>query len=86
MRVFLTTSALLAFFLAAAPAWAQGTAQQRSACTDDAYRFCNADIPDAIAVEQCLRANVRGLSRACRAEFVKPATTTRRRARHPRHH
>jgi hypothetical protein len=82
MRVFLTTSALLGFFLAAPPAWAQGTPQQRAACTDDAYRFCDAQIPDAIAVEQCLRANVRGLSRACRAQFVRSTTTTRRRARH----
>ena len=53
----------------AAPALAQGTPQQRAACTDDAFKFCSAQIPDASAVEKCLRANMGGLSSACRREF-----------------
>ncbi|MCC3246336.1 hypothetical protein LG047_13575 [Methylocystis sp. WRRC1] len=68
MRIFFRLSALLAFF-AAAPAMAQGTAEQRAACENDAYRFCEAQVPDAIAVEKCLRANMRSLSPGCRAEF-----------------
>ena len=52
MRIFIRLSALLAF-LAAAPAFAQGTAGQREACEDDAYRFCQAQVPDAIAIEKC---------------------------------
>ena len=48
--------------LASAPAFAQGTPEQRAACNDDAFRFCNDDVPDAIAVERCLRAHMSALS------------------------
>lgn len=68
MRIFFRLSALLAFFMAA-PAMAQGTASQRAACESDAYRFCESQVPDAIAVERCLQANINSLSPACRAEF-----------------
>lgn len=68
MRIFLGLFALLTIF-AAAPAFAQGTQQQRDACEGDAHRLCDADIPDAIAVEKCLRANAGSLSAACKAEF-----------------
>lgn len=81
MRVILSLSMLLAFF-AVAPAWAAQKPAYRRACTDDAYKFCKADIPDAIAVEKCLRANVGGLGRACRAQFIAPAKKMKPRARH----
>ncbi|HEY8163415.1 MAG: hypothetical protein ACR650_12995 [Methylocystis sp.] len=68
MRIFIRLSALLAIFTAA-PALAQGTAAQRAACEDDAYRFCQAQVPDAIAIEKCLRANVAGITADCRAEL-----------------
>ncbi len=68
MRMFIRLSALLALFLAA-PAMAQGTAAQREACEDDAYRFCQAYVPDAIAIEKCLRASAAGITPACRAEL-----------------
>jgi len=68
MRKSLGLSALFAFF-AIAPACAQGTAQQREACSNDAFRFCDRYVPDAIAVEHCLRAHMGSLSSACRAEF-----------------
>jgi hypothetical protein len=55
--------------LASPPAFAAGTAEQRAACSDDAFKFCNDDIPDATAVEQCLRAHMRALSAKCRKEF-----------------
>jgi hypothetical protein len=53
----------------AGAALAQGTMQQRAACESDANRICATAIPDAIAVERCLRANMRALSPACRREF-----------------
>ncbi len=68
MRIFIRLSALLALFLAA-PAMAQGTASQRASCEDDAYRFCQAQVPDAIAIEKCLRANAASISTSCRAEL-----------------
>jgi hypothetical protein len=68
MRIFIRLSALLAMF-AAAPALSQGTASQRAACEDDAYRFCQAQVPDAIAIEKCLRANAASIGAACRAEL-----------------
>jgi hypothetical protein len=75
MRILIRLSALFAIF-AAAPAFAQGTASQRAACESDAYRFCQAQVPDAIAIEKCLRANVAGIAPACRAELglVQPAS------------
>lgn len=68
MRIFIRLSALLALFIAA-PAFAQGTASQRAACEDDAYRFCQAQVPDAIAIEKCLKDNAASISGPCRAEL-----------------
>lgn len=69
MRILLPLSLLLLFF-AAAPAAAQGSSRQRTACTDDAYRLCERAVPDAVAVEHCLKANFSALSRACRREIA----------------
>ncbi|WP_442753382.1 hypothetical protein ACNHKD_10220 [Methylocystis sp. JAN1] len=52
-----------------APAMAQGTAAQQAACERDAERLCSEAIPDAIAIEKCLAANMRSLSAACRRQF-----------------
>jgi hypothetical protein len=68
MRVSIGLAILFALG-AAGPAFAIGTEEQRAACRDDAYRFCNDYIPDAYAVESCLRAHVGGLSPACRREL-----------------
>jgi hypothetical protein len=73
MRFSLRLLVLPALF-AAAPALAQGTAAQREACEDDAYRFCQAQVPDAIAIERCLFANANSVSPACRAELGLPAS------------
>lgn len=80
MRMILGTSALLAL-LATAPALAQGTPQQRAACEGDAYRLCDAYVPDAVAVERCLRAHMGSLSAQCRAEFGDGSDGPRRRRR-----
>lgn len=63
------------------PAWAQGTAQERSDCMGDAFRFCAAHIPDVPAIEACLAAKEPELSPACQAEF-KPAKKTKLRREH----
>lgn len=73
MRISIRLSALMALILAA-PAMAQGTASQRAACEDDAKRFCQAQIPDVVAIEGCLRANAASISGDCRTEMgIAPA-------------
>ncbi len=69
--------------LAGATAAAQGTAQERSACIGDAFRFCAADIPDVPRIEACLAHKQNELSPACQAEF-RPAEfrKTKLRAEH----
>ncbi len=62
--------AVLFVLLLSAPAFAVGTAEQRARCNDDAFKFCNEYVPDAYAVEKCLRGHLSGLSPACRAEFT----------------
>jgi len=73
-------SVLLAF--AAAPALAQGTAEQRSDCMGDAFKFCSADIPNVTAIEACLFRNEKQLTPACRAEFHPTTKRTRIRQEH----
>jgi hypothetical protein len=76
VRLFLATG--LALFLAP-PAFAEGTSEQRAHCSSDASRLCDEYVPDAIAVEQCLRAHLSQLSPACRSEFGAPARVKKRR-------
>ena len=54
-----------------APIRAQGTAQQRQACTGDAITLCPNALPQgADAIRTCLIANTANLSRPCRAVFA----------------
>ncbi len=53
-------------------AFAQGTDQQREACTPDAFRLCGQFIPDAGKVESCLRNAGPKLSPPCRVVFNPP--------------
>jgi hypothetical protein len=46
-------------------ATAQGTEQERQACTPDVFRLCGAYIPDADRITACLRASGSRLSRPC---------------------
>jgi len=65
--------AAAAFFLVLqTSAFAQGTEQQREACTPDAFRLCGAYMPDPGRVEACLRANGPNLSRRCYDVFFPP--------------
>ncbi|MGY4238227.1 hypothetical protein ACVIIW_007174 [Bradyrhizobium sp. USDA 4449] len=47
----------------------QGTAEQRAACTPDAFRLCSSYIPNPSGVEACLRQRKSDLSQACKAVF-----------------
>jgi hypothetical protein len=61
----------IAGFLLVLPtlAFAQGTPQQREACSPDAFRLCGAYMPDPDGVAACLRASGPRLSPACHDVF-----------------
>jgi len=50
-------------------AMAQGTPQERQACTRDAQRFCRKDLGNDGAVQGCLQMNRARLSGTCRKVF-----------------
>ena len=65
--------AAAAFFIVLqTSAFAQGTQEQRDACTPDAFRLCAAYMPDPSRVEACLRASGPNLSRPCHDVFFPP--------------
>jgi hypothetical protein len=47
----------------------EASAEQREACTPDAFRLCSAEIPDVGRVTACMKANQTHLSPRCRAVF-----------------
>lgn len=47
------------------------TAEQRAACTPDAFRLCASEIPNIPAITACMRKNKPNLSSACKAVFDK---------------
>jgi hypothetical protein len=63
IRLWCFASALAVFVQSSA--MAQGTEQQREACTPDVFRLCGAYIPDADRVTACLRSSGTRLSRSC---------------------
>ena len=46
-----------------------GTLAQRSACHDDAMRFCGQHIPNVPAITACMERHLSRLSPPCRAQF-----------------
>ena len=50
-------------------ALAQGTPQERQACTRDAQRLCRQDLGNDGAVQGCLQTNRARLSKSCRQVF-----------------
>jgi len=61
----------VALVIASVPAAvAQGTPQERQACTRDAQRFCRKDLGNDDAVQNCLQTNRARLSRACSQVFA----------------
>ena len=61
--------ALLSATVSPAPSFAQGTPEQRLACTPDVLRLCSAFIPNADEITICLRERNAELSDACRTGF-----------------
>jgi len=47
------------------------TAEQRAACTPDAFRLCSSHIPNIPAITACMKKNFDNLSPACKAVFPK---------------
>jgi hypothetical protein len=72
-RLVLAVFVLVASGAAAFAQEDRGTAEQRAACTSDAFRLCASYIPDATNVEACLRQRKSDLSEACRAVFEHAA-------------
>jgi hypothetical protein len=64
-----STLGFLLTLLATGSASAQGTPEQRKACTPDVYRLCAGEIPNARAITACLRRQKANLSPACAAVF-----------------
>ena len=58
--------------LLSAPVLAQGTAEQRAACTHDALRFCGPEIPNVARIQACLIYYMSQLSQRCQAQFHRP--------------
>jgi hypothetical protein len=74
-RIYYGGAAAAFFILLQTSAFAQGTDQQREACTPDAFRLCGAYMPDPGRVEGCLRASGPNLSRPCHDVFFPPQET-----------
>ena len=53
----------------------EATAEQRRACTPDAFRLCSAHIPNIEAITTCMRTNKSKLSPDCRAAFDQADST-----------
>lgn len=53
----------------------EATAEQRRACTPDAFRLCSAHIPNVEAITACMHTNKSKLSPACRVVFDKATST-----------
>jgi hypothetical protein len=64
-------AAALAVSLISSSAVAQGTAEQRQACTPDVFRLCSSEIPNVAKITACMRAKRASLSPACKAVFGK---------------
>jgi hypothetical protein len=87
-RVRLTAIATFGLLVGLLPscitAVAAETAEQRSACTSDAFRLCGSAMPDAGRVQACLAQNRRSLSPLCREVFAGGGRHVEH--RHYRHH
>jgi hypothetical protein len=69
MRKYLILSIFFALAFISS-AHAQGVPGDKDACEPDAYRLCDDAVPDAVAVEKCLRAHMKSLSSACKKRFA----------------
>ena len=53
----------------------EATAEQRRACTPDAFRLCSAHIPNVEAITACMIANKSKLSPECKQVFDASSKT-----------
>jgi hypothetical protein len=67
----LVLAASLMSFSAPGSAAEIATAEQRAACTPDAFRLCSSEIPNIPAITACMKKNFNNLSPACKAVFPK---------------
>ena len=58
--------------LSTAPAFAQGTTEQREACTPDAIRLCADTVPDVGRTTACMKSHFSELSPRCQTAFAGP--------------
>ncbi len=74
LRAASFAAAVIVSFMAlsgTANAAVEATAEQRAACTPDAFRLCSGEIPNIPAITACMRKNKTSLSPACKAVFDK---------------
>ena len=57
---------------------AQGTQEQRQACTPDAIRLCSDFIPDVPKITKCMKAKYKQLSEPCRLTMAHKHRVHRR--------
>jgi hypothetical protein len=70
LALFVAADAALAATVAlAGKSQAEGTAEQRWACEQDAVKFCGTEIPNVPLITACMIKNVKKLSPTCRAQF-----------------
>lgn len=55
---------------------AEGTPEQRAACTPDVFRLCSSEIPNVTKIIACLKKEKTNLSVGCQAVFNTTTTTT----------
>jgi hypothetical protein len=65
----------LALMANSTSSFALGSAEQRAACTPDAFRLCRSEIPDIQRVIACLKQNKPNLSKSCQAVMNSVAPT-----------
>ena len=75
LRVLSVAAAVAISLTSFAAHAAEATAEQRRACTPDAFRLCSSHIPNVEAITACMRANKSKLSAECKLVFDKPAPT-----------
>jgi hypothetical protein len=70
-------------FLALPSAVYAYTPEQQQACTDDAFRLCQADIPDVDRITVCMIRNKSQLSPRCRVYFEPTPASAAKKSRKP---
>lgn len=74
LQRMLTVTIVGGTVLMATSAFAEGTAEQRAACTPDVFRLCSGDIPNVAQITACLRRERAQVSQACRSAMGPQST------------